>query len=413
MYPNKPQKMKQNFNVQELLKYLKKGELIRNDLEKEDVESEIAQIEEKILDESFEFDIKNNCEYYFLENISHKLLLRKLNDNIRRIYKDEQANRKFIIHQVKTLLSETAPFWIIKTDIKSFYENIDRDRVFRKLKNDAMLSYYSIFLLRKIFENPIIHSSKGLPRGLNISSSLSEIYMRNFDKAIQRFKDVFYYARFVDDIIIFLNNKDSANELYENLNLIISKEKIDLEINSEKTELIDGSNFKLLKKGYNGPPIHNNIEYLGYKFYLNDSEPKRENKLKISIADKKVKKIKTRIVKSYVDFTSTNDFDLLIKRVKFLTGNYGISKSNDGSILKAGIYYNYTHINDLEILKELNQFHKKLIFSKRGNLGVKISGKLSNRQKEILKKHCFIAGYRNKTFNSFSYVEMGQIIQTW
>ena len=320
--------MKQNFDSQELIKYLKKGELIRNDLEKEDVESEILNLEQQILNESFEFDFKFNGEYYFLENISQKLILRKLNDNIKRIYKDEQANRKFIIQQVKTLLSETAPFWIIKTDIKSFYESINNDRIFRKLKNDAMLSYYSIFLIKKIFENDII-SPKGLPRGLNISASLSEIYMRNFDKAIQRYIDVFYYARFVDDIIIFLNNKESALELFKNLNLIISNEKIDLKINDEKTELIDGANFKILKKGYNRRPIHNNIEYLGYKFHLSDSENKRENKLKISIADKKTKKIKSRIVKSYVDFLRTNDFELLKKRVKFLTGNYGISKSND------------------------------------------------------------------------------------
>ena len=404
--------MKQNFDSQELIKYLKKGELIRNDLEKEDIESEILNLEQQILNESFEFDFKFNGEYYFLENISQKLILRKLNDNIKRIYKDEQANRKFIIQQVKTLLSETAPFWIIKTDIKSFYESINNDRIFRKLKNDAMLSYYSIFLIKKIFENDII-SPKGLPRGLNISASLSEIYMRNFDKAIQRYNDVFYYARFVDDIIIFLNNKESALELFQNLNLIISNEKIDLKINDEKTELIDGANFKILKKGYNRRPIHNNIEYLGYKFHLSDSENKRENKLKISIADKKTKKIKSRIVKSYVDFLRTNDFELLKKRVKFLTGNYGISKSNDGSVLKAGIYYNYPHINDLEILKELNQFHKKIVYSRNGNLGVKLNAKLTSNQRDILKKHCFVAGFRNKTYNSFTYVEMSKIIQSW
>ena len=275
--------MKQNFNSQELIKYLKKGELIRNELEKEDVESEIAILESEILNETFEFDIRFNDEYYFLEDISQKLLLRKLNDNIKRIYKDEQANRKFIIHQVKTLLSETAPFWVIKTDIKAFYESINRDRIFRKLKNDAMLSYYSIFLLRKIFENPNIVSYSGLPRGLNISSSLSEIYMRNFDKAIQRHKDVYYYARFVDDIIIFLNNKDSATELFQNLNSIILNEKLDLEINNDKTELIEGINFKILKKGYNRKPIHNKIEYLGYKFYLNEDEIKRENIARKSI----------------------------------------------------------------------------------------------------------------------------------
>ncbi|NMN37728.1 antiviral reverse transcriptase Drt3a [Pedobacter sp. SG918] len=405
--------MKQNFNSPELVKYLKKGELFRNELEKEDVESEIAVIEEKILNETFEFNIKIHDDYYFLEDISQKLLLRKLNDNIKRIYKDEQANRKFIVQQVKTLLSETAPFWVIKTDIKSFYESIDRNRILRKLKNDAMLSYYSIFLLRKIFENPEITSEPGLPRGLNISSSLSEIYMRNFDKAIQRHADVYYYARFVDDIVIFLNSKQTAVDLFENLNLIISNEKLELQINKDKTELIDGLNFKILKKGYNRRPIHNSIEYLGYKFYLNENENKRENKLQISIADKKVKKIKTRVIKSYLDYTKTNNFELLKKRIKFLTGNYGISKNNDGSILKAGIYFNYTHINDLEVLRRLNIFHKKIIYSRTGSLGIKLNLKLSNIQREALKRHCFVAGFRNKTYNSFTYAEMGQIIKCW
>lgn len=405
--------MKQNFNSQELLKYLKKGELIRNELEKDDVTLEIDELEKKILDESFQFDIKFNDEFYFIENISQKLLVRKLNDNIKRIYKDEQANRKFIIHQVKTLLNETAPFWIIKTDIKSFYESIDRDRIFRKLKNDAMLSYYSVFLIKKIFEHSDIISQTGLPRGLNISSSLSEIYMRNFDKSIQRYKDVYYYARFVDDIIIFLNNKQSAINLFEALNEIISNEKLDLTINNDKTELFDGLNFKILKKGYNKRPIHNNIEYLGYKFYLNENENKRENKLQISIADKKIKKIKTRIIKSYLDYINNSDFDLLKKRVKFLTGNYGISKSHDGSILKAGIHFNYTHINNFSILKELNVFHKKIIYSKRGSIGVKLNAKLSDVQKDALKKHCFLAGHKNKTYNSFSYVQMGKIIKCW
>lgn len=405
--------MKQNFNSKELLNYLKKGELIRNELEKDDVIFKIETNEQNILNDSFEFDIKNNVNYFFIEDISQKLILRKLNDNIKRIYKDEQANRKFIIQQVKTLLNETAPFWIIKTDIRGFYENINRERILRKLKNDAMLSYYSLTLLNKIFNSPSIASISGLPRGLNISSSLSEIYMRNFDKAILRHKDVYYYARFVDDIIIFLNNKQSANELFANLNQIFINEKIDLEINNDKTELIDGLNFKILRKGYNRRPYDNNIEYLGYKFYLNIQENKRENKLKISIADKKVKKIKTRIIKSYLDYCYNNNFELLKKRIKFITGNYGISKSIDGDILKAGIYYNYTHINDLEILESLNIYHKKIIYCKKGSVGNKINRKLSISQKDVLKKHCFIAGFRKKTFNAFTYVEMGQIIKCW
>ncbi len=237
--------------------------------------------------------------------------------------------------------------------------------------------------------------------------------MRNFDKAIQRHKDVYYYARFVDDIVIFLNSKESANELYQNLNPILLNEKLTLEINYDKTELIDGINFRILKKGYNKRPVHNKIEYLGYRFYLNGDEKKREKMLQISIANKKVKKIKSRIIKSYVDFISKGDFELLKKRIKFLTGNYGISKSNDGSILKAGIFFNYSHINNLEILKNLNVFHKKIIYSKSGSIGKKLKTKLTSNQRDLLKKYCFISGFENKTYNSFTFVEMGQIIKCW
>ncbi|MFP3416485.1 hypothetical protein SB773_34170, partial [Bacillus sp. SIMBA_074] len=79
---------------------------------------------------------------------------------------------------------------------------------------------------------------------------------------------------------------------------------------------------------------------------------KNNKTVKISIADKKVKKIKTRITRSFLDFIKNKDFNLLDKRIKFLTGNYGIRKNNDGSVLKAGIFYNYTHLDNEEILIE-------------------------------------------------------------
>lgn len=403
--------MNQDYISEELKKHLKKGELFRNDLDKDLINSDLELIEKNILEENFEFNIKTNGNYFFIESIAEKLVIRKLNDNIKRIYKDEQANRKFIIHQVKTLLKETAPFWIIKTDIKSFYENIDRDRIFRKMKNDAMLSYYSIHLLKKIFDNQLVSSQSGLPRGLNISSILSEIYMRNFDKVIQRFQDVYYYARFVDDIIIFLNNRKSAITLFDKLNETLKEQKLTLTINNEKTQLIDGLNFKVIQHKYKSPPKHNNLEYLGYKFFLNEIDSDR--KLNITIADKKVKKIKTRIVKSYVDFLSNNDFELLKLRVLFITGNYGISESYDGSTLKAGIYYNYSHINDQKVLNDLNIFHRKLLYSKKDSLGINLNRKITNSQRNILNKYCFISGYNNKTFNLFNFVTMGKIIKCW
>lgn len=336
--------MKQNFNSLELIKYLKKGELIREGIELEDVVTDINLIETKILAETFDFKIVRHSDFFDVKTVAEKLILRKLNDNIKRIYKDEQGNRKFIIQQVKTLLSEDSPFWVIKTDIKSFYESINHERILKKLKDDAMLSYYSIYLLKVIFSNAAISLTTGLPRGLNISSTLSEIYLRKFDKWLQCFPGVYYYARFVDDIIIFISNEEHALKLWELIEFKLD-EYCSLKINWKKTELIDGKNFKVLKKKYLQRPVFNNLEYLGYRFYL---DPIPNKKLQISIAKKKVNKIKTRVVRSFVDYSKNNDFKLLQQRIEFLSGNYGIKKSFDGSVLKAGIYYNYPHLNQFE-----------------------------------------------------------------
>ncbi|WP_428068430.1 antiviral reverse transcriptase Drt3a [Chryseobacterium gambrini] len=402
--------MNQSFNSKELIRYLKKGELIRNNLIKDVVVSEIDTLNQSILNETFEFNIRDSGDFYFLDNISEKLIMRKLNDNIKRIYKDEQANRKFIIQQVKALLEEDSPFWIIKTDIKSFYESIDREWIFKKLKDDAMLSYYSIFLIKKIFKNTLVNNITGLPRGLNVSATMSEIYMRRFDKWIKGHVGVYFYARFVDDIIIFISNKDHAINLYNNLENKL-KDLCALEVNNNKTELIDGFNFKIINAKSNKKTIDNNIEYLGYKFFLESFNKKRI--LNVSIADKKVNKIKTRVIKSFLDYRKNNDFSLLEKRIKFITGNYGISKNDDGSILKAGIYFNYLHVNNEYVLSGLNFFLRKIIFSKRKSFGHALYPILSVAQKDILKKYCFKAGFKNKTYNSFKYSEMKQIIKCW
>lgn len=274
-----------------------------------------------------------------------------------------------------------------------------------------MLSYYSINLLKKIFDNPTLNYAPGLPRGLNTSSTLSEIYLRKFDKWLQCYPGVYYNARFVDDIIIFVSNKEHA---YDLLNLIELKleDFCSLNINWEKTELIDGTNFKVLEKRYSRKTKHNNIEYLGYKFSL-DNNNRKEKALQISIAHKKVKKIKTRIVYSFLDYIDNKDFNLLLKRIQFLTGNYGIKKSSDGSILKAGIFFNYTHINQFEILDDLNLFLRKIIYSRGKGFGSRLYPLLDNNQRNILKRYCFKSGFKNKTYKGFSYADMGEIINCW
>lgn len=403
--------MNQSFQRQQLIRLCKKAEYIDYGMTINELNQSLDKYYEEIANDTFEFSLKQVSEYYLTNDLPNKLILRKLNDNIKRIYKDEQANRRIIISQVKTLLSETCPFWVIKTDIKSFYESIDRARLISKFSDDSILSYQSMYLLKKVFENPILAGKSGVPRGMNISATMSELYMRKFDRWIRSFDSVYYYARFVDDIIVFSNSLKDSLILIANLNSQLSELAEGLTINQKKTELFDGKTLenldidtgtKLIKK--------NKLNYLGYSFSVENGWSK-SRKLIVSIAEKKVTKIKTRVIKAFLDFSKNKNFGLLEKRIQFLTGNYSIRKSEEGNSLRAGIYYNYLQVTDNSVFNELNQSIRKSIFSKSPNFGGKIG--LNPTQKSKLSKYCFLAGFKKKVYFEFSYPEMQEIIKCW
>lgn len=445
--------MNQTFQRQQLIRLCKKAEFIDFGMNLKKLDDSLDISYEKIANDSFEFSLKQVSEYILTKDLPNKLILRKLNDNIKRIYKDEQANRRIIISQVKTLLSETCPFWVIKTDIKSFYESIDRERLISKFNDDSILSYQSMFLMKRIFENQILVGKSGVPRGMNISATMSELYMRKFDRWVRSFDSVYYYARFVDDIIIFSNSLKDSLSLIESLNIQLELLAKGLSINPKKTELFDGKTLQSLQT-LNGKSISkkskHKLEYLGYSFskmimpekivqkkfqninklrytiasnysiietnpvsfiLLDTIQREKHSNLIVSVADKKIKKIKTRIIKAFLDFSKKKDFNLLEMRIQFLTGNYSISKSEEGNSLRAGIYYNYLQVSSHSVFKELNQLLRKSIYSKSSNFGAKIG--LSNIQKNKLSKYCFLAGFEKKVFFEFSYIEMQQIIKCW
>lgn len=443
--------MNQSFQRQQLIRFCKKGEYIDYGMTMKELNQALDKFYEEIANDTFEFSLKQVSEYYLTNDLPNKLILRKLNDNIKRIYKDEQANRRIIISQVKTLLSETCPFWVIKTDIKSFYESIDRARLISKFSDDSILSYQSMYLLKKVFENPILAGKSGVPRGMNISATMSELYMRKFDRWIRSFDSVYYYARFVDDIIVFSNSlKDSIN-LIANLNSKLCELAEGLTINKNKTELFNGKTLENLDIQNGIKSIKNiRLNYLGYSFskqYIEEKLVKKDfvninnlkytveneystfeqkpissicfdtiqrakfSELRVSIAEKKVAKIKTRVIKAFLDFSKNKNFRLLEKRIQFLTGNYSIRKSEEGSSLRAGIYYNYLQVTDTTVFNELNQLLKKTIFSKSPNFGGKVG--LNSAQKNRLTKYCFLSGFSKKVYFEFSYPEMQEIIKCW
>lgn len=392
--------MNQNFSSDQLLKLCKDYELTKNGLNKAHLAHQIDETFTKISDGTFEFNLVSSSDFYEAGSLIDTLILRKLNDNIKRLYKDEQSNRRVIIKQVSVLLEETCPFWVLRTDVSNFYGSIDRNRLLEKLQGDSLLSYFSILLIKKLFAHPLLAGLNGLPRGVALSATLSELYMRKFDRWAKTFDGVYYYARFVDDVIIFNNKQKSLDNLEQQID---NNLELGLKKNKKKTGKYLGSQITAKKP----------LDYLGYQFTAQLHKNKKT--IIISIANKKVKKIKSRLIYSFVGFIEDGDFSLLEKRIKFLTGNYKIRSRFDGTDLRAGIYYNYCNISnsELRVFNDLNTFYQKTLHSKRYKFGIQLSALLTAPQKSQLAKYSFKHGFKNKVYHPFSSSELKQISNCW
>lgn len=353
---------------------------------------------ERLSNNSYDFSFSKKEKTFFISNenksevLFQKAVLRKIYRNIEVEYRFIHPNRDAIISQIIRLTQVRNPYWVLKLDIKSFFESIDRNRIIKKIEQDSLLSSKTTYLIKKIFANQSFNSYTGLPRGLNISSILSEIYLKDFDLEIKRMQGIFYYARYIDDIIIFCTSKSARDCVKEHAKKML--EELHLFLNKKKVKEWD----------YNSK---HGLYYLGYEIKHDEKDI-----IAISIDPKKIDKIKTRIVKSFINFTKNGDFPLLDKRIKYLSGNCLFKKEQEKKLF-TGIYYNYKQITKDEIINELDLFYKKILNCKKGKLGAKLNHLLNSTQKDRLNKYSFIFGYEKHISFSLPLNEIKKITLAW
>lgn len=287
-----------------------------------------------------------------LENI---LVIRKINDNVRRAYRIRQANRHDAVVQIKQALEESIPKRIFKLDIKSFYESVPKRRLLSNLKKDRLLSSVTVDLLDKLFRYTSHLGATGLPRGLQISATLSELVAQKLEQSLREIDGVYYVARYVDDIIILAHDmkSDLLSDIarkFECHGLCVNGKKfVEHNVKCRCSDACSHSNGCPCSKKCSCKPILSNdkmrdLDFLGYKLVfpdVNGPHQSKSNDVGVYLADKKVSKYKRRVWKAVEEFIKTQDTELLLKRIMYLTGNHKIAESDDGSPLYGGIYYNF------------------------------------------------------------------------
>lgn len=319
-------------------------------------------------------------------------VIKQLQSNIHRIYGVKQANRHDLVCQLRDMLGSKFPFELVRTDISSFYESIDRKRLVEKLDRDQLLSSASKKYIKQVLDlyGDISGTSTGVPRGVGISAYLAELYLKPVDKAIRAIPGLVLYCRFVDDIVAVFARPPTGKNLGSFKDLIIGIfGENGLTHNSDKT-----SEFKLADPG------PKKFEYLGYRFYLNPG------KLQISPSAAKVAKYRARVNAAFSDYwrempvSPKSAFRKLVGRVKFLTGNTRLSNSKSCAV--TGIYFNNSIATDLSSFDLLDKRLKTRVAEL----------KRSSLQKQ-LKKLKFRTGFEERRYHNFSTRELQMIVKAW
>lgn len=319
-------------------------------------------------------------------------VIKQLQRNIHRTYDVKQANRHDLVCQLRDMLGSKFPFELVRTDISSFYESIDRQQLTEKLDRDQLLSAASKKYIKQVLNSygKISGNVNGIPRGVGISAYLAELYLRPVDKAIQSLPGLSLYCRFVDDIVAMFARPPVGKDLGSFKDQIIAiLEKKGLTHNAAKT-----SEMKLADTG------SQKFEYLGYRFLV------RPGKVEISPSAAKIAKYRARMNAAFSDYwrempvSPKSAYRKLDARVKFLTGNTRLSNSKSCAV--TGIYFNNSIANNLSSLKLLDKRLKTRI----GEL------KRTSLQK-TLKNLKFTTGFEQRRYHNFSTQELQVIVKAW
>lgn len=275
---------------------------------------------------------------YFLINYFDKTLINE--NTATRIGKGTHYALRLFKKYYNNYKNNNDTFYVLKFDISKYFYNIDHDIIKeiirRKIKDKSVLNIINSIIdstdldyvnnrindlknieidrinklnisnkekkIEEIKSLPIYKKGKGLPIGNMTSQILACIYLDELDKYIKSVLKV-PYIRYMDDGVLFSNNKDYLNNCLKEINKIICKYKLVL---NKKTRIYSSKE---------------EIEFLGFRF-INDNKiiMKLSNKTKKNFK-RKMKNIdkynnKRNIIKSYEGHLSYGSCNNLFNKYK-------------------------------------------------------------------------------------------------
>lgn len=135
--------------------------------------------------------------------------------------------------------------YFVKLDIKKYFPSINHDVLYQKLEKFNFDSDTN-WLLHKIIDS--YGNGVGLPMGNQSSQCFALLYLDRIDRIIKEKLRVKYYVRYMDDMILLVQDKQTAQNCLQIIQSEVLKEKVFL---NYKSQIIN---------------VKNGIEFLGWRF---------------------------------------------------------------------------------------------------------------------------------------------------
>jgi RNA-directed DNA polymerase len=240
-----------------------------------------------------------------IPTVRDRVVLSQLNQFLAAVYPDRVPKNiaSSYVREISIDLRSKSPedTWICSTDIKTFYDAIQQDRLLRVLAR-KIKCWQAIRLVQRALGTPTVPKNTkrkrygeyrpehGVPQGLAISNVLASIYMTEVDDAMKTLGITYY--RYVDDVLMYGEHEIIKTAL-RSLRSRLTRRGLSLHAESSgKTSL---------------KPLTATFGYLGYTF----TWPQ------ISVRESTVERLLQSIAAKFSDYTHNKSKRL--ERFRYLT----------------------------------------------------------------------------------------------
>ncbi len=195
--------------------------------------------------------------------------------------------------------NNTCTCWILKCDIRKFFDNIEHQILISILKSHIP-DQNTIWLLEKVIHSFSKTSGKGLPLGNLTSQLFVNIYMNKFDQFVKHRMKAKYYIRYADDFIILSYDKSWLEELLPKIGDFLSEE-LALQLHPDKV---------FIKTLYSG------IDFLGWVHFPKYRVLRTSTKWRMFARLEKTQK--DEVISSYLGLLKHGNANKLRNMIKYM-----------------------------------------------------------------------------------------------